>query len=104
MSATPPTPSNPIMSVYVISNGYLLEIKSDMMGLATLIYAKDEIGIANEITAHATREKLGVGKQEEMFKPDEMGFKAARYIGNGSQTVAIDPSFLVKKVSNPNGT
>lgn len=59
--------NGPIMEVFAISNGFLLKINSIHHGeLATLTFAKDEIGIAEEIIAAQARHKLEIERQHEM--------------------------------------
>jgi len=70
----------PVMEVYAIKNGFLLMTKGrhnantfEVQPTPTLIYAKDEIGIAEEIIAAQARHKLDIEpKQGEMFSPEEM--------------------------------
>jgi hypothetical protein len=72
---------SPIMEVYAINNGYLLMVRPRHGGSnfgmisdrTTLTYAKDEVGIAEEIIAAQARHKLDIEpKQGEMFSPEEM--------------------------------
>jgi len=60
------------MKVYAISNGFLLET---VTGESTTTYAKDAVGIAEEIIAQQARIKLDVPVQQEMFTPAQMGHK-----------------------------
>jgi hypothetical protein len=68
-----------VMSVYVISNGYLLQVHGAQprpvdggpsIDTKTTIYAKDAKGIANEIIAAQARLKLDLPEQMEMFGPN----------------------------------
>jgi hypothetical protein len=66
--------NDPVMSVYVISNGFLLEVHRGAEDVSLFTYAKDEIGIAEEIIAAQARHKLDIEpKQGEMFTQKEMG-------------------------------
>jgi hypothetical protein len=73
----------PVMQVFAISNGFILVIapvQTSPLGMVTpypdVIYAKDEVGIAEEIIAAQARHKLDVEpKQGEMFGESEMGKK-----------------------------
>jgi len=60
------------MKVYAISNGFLLET---VTGEATTTYAKDAVGIAEEIIAQQARAKLDVPRQQEMFTDVDLGTK-----------------------------
>jgi hypothetical protein len=80
---------DPILKVYAISNGYLLEI-TEQQDLARqtptivdLVYCKDAPSIAEEIVAAAARHKLGLHSrplQQEMFTASEMGAQRATTI------------------------
>ncbi len=66
------------MLVYPITNGYLLRIDSEEDAMrnqkprVVMIFAPDEVGIANEIIAHHARDKLNITtNQREMFSPDQ---------------------------------
>jgi len=76
-----------VMSVYTISNGYLLKLNTvgehtdewfdgvekmqdTHVGPQIVIYAKDAVGIAEEIIAAQARLKLDLPEQMEMFGPD----------------------------------
>jgi len=59
----------PIMKVYTIENGFLLEFGNGEDEPVTLIYAKDERGVADQIIAQRARLVL----QSEMFSEKEMG-------------------------------
>ncbi len=74
------------MLVHPISNGYIMRIEpsyprdaryaalGDTRPNATLIYAKDEKDIAEQIIAHQARHKLEIEpKQGEMFSATQMG-------------------------------
>jgi len=76
---TPTTPiehvlRGPIMEVYAINNGYLLVTRSPHdYEQGNVIYAKDEVAIAEEIIAAQARHKLDIEpKQGEMFAQKEM--------------------------------
>ena len=65
--------NSPVMSVHLISNGFILEVHGKLQDQSLFIYAKDEVGIAEEIIAAQARLKLDVEpKQGEMFQPNEM--------------------------------
>ena len=58
------------MKVYAISNGFLLET---VTGETTTTYAKDAVGIAEEIIAQQARAKLDVPRQHDMFTDVDLG-------------------------------
>ena len=69
----------PVMEVYAISNGFLLVIQREpqiqlgVMPVPLIVFAKDEVGIAEEIIAAQARYKLDVEpKQGEMFEAKQM--------------------------------
>jgi len=65
--------NDPVMEVFVISNGFLLKVYSYDRQNWTMTYAKDEVAIAEEIIAAQARHKLDIEpKQGEMFSPEEM--------------------------------
>ena len=67
---------DPIMQVYAIENGFLLEFKTDPGDIVTLIYAKDEKDVADQIIAQRARVVLNnprTKRQGEMFTEKEMG-------------------------------
>jgi len=65
--------NDPVMEVFVISNGFLLKVYNYDRQNWTMTYAKDEVAIAEEIIAAQARHKLDIEpKQGEMFSPEEM--------------------------------
>ena len=64
----------PVMEVYAINNGYLLVTRNPHdYERGNVIYAKDEVAIAEEIIAAQARHKLEIEpKQGEMLSPEEM--------------------------------
>ena len=60
------------MLVHPIKNGYILRVEDYQHNpgdfhTVTVVYAKDEIGIAEQIIAHQARDKMGVPAQGELF-------------------------------------
>jgi hypothetical protein len=67
----------PVLTVYKISNGFLLQTVNDDTALTSVTYCANAIQIAEEIIASAARTKLDVAQQvpeqQEMFTPAQMG-------------------------------
>ena len=66
----------PMMQVYSIDNGFLLEFSNGPGVKATFLYAKDEKEIAAQVIAQKARLVLEGPKQREMFATAEMAQKA----------------------------
>lgn len=74
------------MIVCPISNGYMLRVESRTDNFrdgnynnSTIIYAKDEKDVADQIVAHQARVTMGVDKpiQGEMYTSNQMGAQLA---------------------------
>jgi|TARA_R110002167_G_scaffold103452_4_gene267649 hypothetical protein len=65
----------PVMKVFAIENGFLLQHCQAEGVVLTTTYAKDAVGIAEEIIAQQARIKLDIPAQQEMFTPAQMGHK-----------------------------
>jgi hypothetical protein len=63
----------PIVQVFKIENGFLVELTRPAGSIRSVSYAADATGIAELIIAAAAKEKLGIGTQQEMFTAQEMG-------------------------------
>jgi len=63
------------MKVFAIENGFLLQHCQGEGVVLTTTYAKDAVGIAEEIIAQQARIKLDIPAQQEMFTPAQMGHK-----------------------------
>jgi hypothetical protein len=63
---------DPIMTVYSIDNGFILQFSKRKGELDILVYAKDEKEIASQIIAQKARLVLEGPEQREMFEAKQM--------------------------------
>jgi hypothetical protein len=65
--------AEPIVKVYKIENGFLIETATDLNDVHNYTFAKDASAIAEFVITAAARETLGIPKQQEMFTNAQMG-------------------------------